>query len=939
MASGERSRLRKKLLRYDFDVALSYAGEDRNVAKRLARALQRGGFGVFFDKDSKAVIWGKRAEYFEHVYGPGSRYVIPLLSEHYRNKEWCQFELDVACKEAKRRRDEFLLPVRLDGTRQPGIFPDCFYADLREDSIPTLVNMLKQKVTELENQQSAGSLLRQGKGESPARPVVLDTRRRELLGLLAMSMLPTSASVMQKLFPQYNWGREFNFFRSKGLLSGNGNRAHVPLRIKKTLLVDPAERKRFNEQWIIALTPLADHPDTALALSAHLMHMGAHSGSVKILTNIALALDSGIWNSIYLEILQTMEERLPTRLLDSETRAELLNALGICLCRAGEHLEGLKCLTALRVYARRTRNRWAIAQALINSGVALYHLRDQIGAERMYRRSINYARGVGDKVVYARSLGNLSQLLMQTNPRLAKDLLEQSLEIKKKVGDVHGIVGGYLTLGNLFVREGDISSARKWYERAAKAAKRLDLRYEESLALINIGNVELDLGNDKLALSSYVRADKISSQEHFHDAFALSLRNQATLHARFGRFGKSEILLRKLELAHRQSGGFFQQAVAIHDIGAVLINRGQFRRGRLEIKRAMRLAAKMKEPGLLYQSHLVYGLSFITEGKVEKGLTSFAQSAKDFVPSNPNLAASLLLQAAEVAARNLPCQSGSLKYYRSAANYLSRISKPSIESVRLKAICSSALGDSLAQRRHWRLCHRLALRQEDHSAAFEATIELARISLGSRNLKSALQYVRAAGSHVSQQSEDIERLSLEMDILLLRGQRREAMIVFARACRICRKFDYSAECVDLHMKMGDYYWGLRANSQFTALKAYTAGLAEALKLGENVIFQVGSHIILRLYRMRFEGKEQRLEYLQAKLQKWLQNKVTGTSNKRLVNWLLWPFRVALRLAADNEHPDCISAQDIQSVLVNEVQSWLSYQVARPGTDKMTNVPR
>ena len=78
--------------RYDFDAALSFAGEDRNLARKLATKLKAKGWRVFYDKDNRGRLWGKGTSEYESIYGPRSRFVIPLISEHYVRKDWTRFE-------------------------------------------------------------------------------------------------------------------------------------------------------------------------------------------------------------------------------------------------------------------------------------------------------------------------------------------------------------------------------------------------------------------------------------------------------------------------------------------------------------------------------------------------------------------------------------------------------------------------------------------------------------------------------------------------------------------------------------------------------------------------------------------------------------------------------------------------------------------------------
>ena len=44
---------------FEFEVALSFAGEDRSYATQLASILRRRGVEVFFDEYQKHTLWGK----------------------------------------------------------------------------------------------------------------------------------------------------------------------------------------------------------------------------------------------------------------------------------------------------------------------------------------------------------------------------------------------------------------------------------------------------------------------------------------------------------------------------------------------------------------------------------------------------------------------------------------------------------------------------------------------------------------------------------------------------------------------------------------------------------------------------------------------------------------------------------------------------------------
>ena len=53
------TKVRRLSQRYRYDVALSFAGEDRHYVERVAKELQRRGIRVFYDKYEQTELWGK----------------------------------------------------------------------------------------------------------------------------------------------------------------------------------------------------------------------------------------------------------------------------------------------------------------------------------------------------------------------------------------------------------------------------------------------------------------------------------------------------------------------------------------------------------------------------------------------------------------------------------------------------------------------------------------------------------------------------------------------------------------------------------------------------------------------------------------------------------------------------------------------------------------
>ena len=134
-----------------WQIALSFAGEDRQVAERLAMGFKEEGISVFYDKFEKYNLIGKDLyQYLFDVYSKHSEYCVILISQSYVSKSWTMHELKAMQSAALLRKQEYILPVRLDGTEIPGLPPQIGYLDFRRESVDSVVDIISKKVKDEE---------------------------------------------------------------------------------------------------------------------------------------------------------------------------------------------------------------------------------------------------------------------------------------------------------------------------------------------------------------------------------------------------------------------------------------------------------------------------------------------------------------------------------------------------------------------------------------------------------------------------------------------------------------------------------------------------------------------------------------------------------------------------------------------------------------------
>jgi hypothetical protein len=135
------------LLQYDYDVAFSFSGEDREYVEQVAEILKKRHIRVFYDKFEEIDLWGRDLYvHLDEVYRLKARYCVMFISKHYASKLWTNHERRSAQARAFQENKEYLLPARFDDTEIPGIRPTLGYVGLRNISPSQLAEKIIAKL-------------------------------------------------------------------------------------------------------------------------------------------------------------------------------------------------------------------------------------------------------------------------------------------------------------------------------------------------------------------------------------------------------------------------------------------------------------------------------------------------------------------------------------------------------------------------------------------------------------------------------------------------------------------------------------------------------------------------------------------------------------------------------------------------------------------------
>jgi len=131
---------------FRFDIALSFAGEDRDYVEKVAGKLKANGIEVYYDLFNQVDAWGKNlAEHFDEIYRKQAKYCVIFISEHYAKKAWPSFEKRSAL--AREVIEEgYILPARFDDTEILGLPPSKAYIDLSQYDPDQFAELIMKKL-------------------------------------------------------------------------------------------------------------------------------------------------------------------------------------------------------------------------------------------------------------------------------------------------------------------------------------------------------------------------------------------------------------------------------------------------------------------------------------------------------------------------------------------------------------------------------------------------------------------------------------------------------------------------------------------------------------------------------------------------------------------------------------------------------------------------
>jgi non-specific serine/threonine protein kinase len=274
---------------------------------------------------------------------------------------------------------------------------------------------------------------------------------------------------------------------------------------------------------------------------------------------------------------ENLRAALDWSLLDTGSRAglRLCGALQRYWCTRGHLAEGRGwCERHLQSSgaSMRTPER---AKALSTDGQLAYFEGDYSACRTRHEESLAIRRELGDLLGIGVSLSSLGNVAYeQGNLSAARALYEESLSIMREIGDRNGIATSLNNLGFVICEQGDYPAARAVHEESLAIKRELGNRGGIAHSLNNLGRVAYLRGDFASAQSLYEESLAIRREVGDRIGIASTLNNLGTLCHDRGDYPTAQMLHKEALVIWAELGDRQGTAYSFEGLGAVAATLG-----------------------------------------------------------------------------------------------------------------------------------------------------------------------------------------------------------------------------------------------------------------------------------------------------------------------------------------------------------------------------
>ena len=256
---------------------------------------------------------------------------------------------------------------------------------------------------------------------------------------------------------------------------------------------------------------------------------------------------------------------------------DTLVAMGRVENKSGNPQGGLEYLNRAQTLAIQLENEEGKANVLQAIGIAYKMLRKQDEALHNYQESLAIKRRLGDKGGMAASLLEIAQIQERLGkPDQALKSYEEALKLWREIGDSRGEADILIDLGGFYYDRGQFDRSLELFKESLQLQRDLGDEYNQALCLNNIGGTYYSKGQYQDAVTYFQQALQLREKINSPEEIAETLHNLAETNTSMGQFDQAlKDSIRALEL-YRSAGDKRGEAFESSSIGTLFIYQGRY---------------------------------------------------------------------------------------------------------------------------------------------------------------------------------------------------------------------------------------------------------------------------------------------------------------------------------------------------------------------------
>jgi tetratricopeptide (TPR) repeat protein len=458
-------------------------------------------------------------------------------------------------------------------------------------------------------------------------PQVVGSHRQETVGIALVldASFQRLSQRQQELFTKTSiYRREFDSLAAKAVMDNYPEieLSEITADLRELQRRSLLEEKEENRQRIFSFQPLVWEYAQYKAGDQRELHQKA----IAYYLSIAQPDSWEILNDVqpYLEIFYHHYQ-----LTEYDNAFDILRAIDDFLTRRGYYQTladyYLELVTVYQQQEEQTN--WNYAASLTSLGNVYYSLGEYQKAIEFHQQSLAIKREIGDRGGEATSYNNLGTVYYSLGEyQKAIEFHQQSLAIKREIGDRGGEATSYNNLGTVYYSLGEYQKAIEFHQQSLAITREIGDRGGEAASYIGLGNVYQSLGEYQKAIEFYQQSLAITREIGDRGGEAASYIGLGNVYQSLGEYQKAIEFHQQSLAITRKIGDRESEAYSYGNLGNVYYSLGEYQKAIEFYQQSLAITREIGDRGGEAKSYGNLGNVYDSLGEYQKAIEFHQQS-------------------------------------------------------------------------------------------------------------------------------------------------------------------------------------------------------------------------------------------------------------------------------------------------------------------------